>query len=374
MKCELFGVCGSCKNYDLTYKEQIDKKIGYIQELFKSQYTKKIDLFVSPDTCYRNRAEFRVWHDDDGMHYAMNKVEKGGVVLVKRCQIVNKEIADLMTPLISAIKRSITLREKLFSIEFLSSNRSILVSMIYHKKIDDMWRQDAQKLQNKFKISIIGRSKKIKVVLGDDFVFEDLKVRDRVYVYKIIEGSFSQPNSSINSKMIEWATTHVGESEDLLELYCGHGNFTIPFAGQFKQVLATEISKTSIKAAKNNCDINSVENIKFVRMSVEELMTALRKEREFVRLKDIDLDKYNFSHVFVDPPRAGMDTKSLEFISRFDNIIYISCNPVTLKRDLDFLKSEFEVENFALFDQFPYTDHIELGIILKKVRKKLWSV
>jgi len=84
-----------------------------------------------------------------------------------------------------------------------------------------------------------------------------------------------------------------------------------------------------------------------------------------VRLRDIDLESYDFSHVFVDPPRAGIDEKSLEFISQFETIIYISCNPDTLKRDIEILKDSFELKEFAIFDQFPYTDHIESGVILQ---------
>ena len=367
MECKYFGVCGSCKQHELSYEEQVQKKQEYIKELFKPLHVKDFETFISPDTHYRNRAEFRIWHDDDGMHYAMNQMEKKKVVLIESCPKVVKKIAALMSPLKKMIESDEMLRNRLFSIEFLSSTTKVLVSMLYHKKIDESWDAHAKKLEDEFGIAVIGRSKKVKRVISDDFVLDELHVNNKPYKYKIIEGGFSQPNSFVNAHMIEWATLHVNNPKDLLELYCGHGNFTIPFAKQFDKVLATEISKSSIKSAKFSCEMNNVENIEFLRMSVEDLTSALKKEREFVRLKDINLDKYNFSHVFVDPPRAGIDEKSLEFISQFDTIIYISCNPETLKRDLEFLKDKFEIQDFALFDQFPHTDHIESGVILKKV-------
>ena len=367
MECKYFGVCGSCKQHELSYEEQVQKKQEYIKELFKPLHVKDFETFISPDTHYRNRAEFRIWHDDDGMHYAMNQVEKKKVVLIESCPKVVKKIAALMSPLKKMIESDEMLRNRLFSIEFLSSTTKVLVSMLYHKKIDESWDAHAKKLEDEFGIAVIGRSKKVKRVISDDFVLDELHVNNKPYKYKIIEGGFSQPNSFVNAHMIEWATLHVNNPKDLLELYCGHGNFTIPFAKQFNRVLATEISKSSIKSAKFSCEMNNVENIEFLRMSVEDLTSALKKEREFVRLKDINLDKYNFSHVFVDPPRAGIDEKSLEFISQFDTIIYISCNPETLKRDLEFLKEKFEIKDFAIFDQFPHTDHIESGVILKKV-------
>lgn len=369
MNCNYFGVCGSCKEYDLSYEEQVQKKQNYIKELFEPLHVKDFETFTSPDTHYRNRAEFRIWHDGDKMDYAMNQMEKKKVVLIDSCPKVVKKIADLMTPLKQMIENDEMLRNRLFSIEFLSSSTKVLVSLLYHKKIDENWDKHAKKLEDEFGIAVIGRSKKVKRVISDDFVIDELHVNKNPYMYKIIEGGFSQPNSFVNAQMIEWATLHVNNPKDLLELYCGHGNFTIPFAKQFDKVLATEISKSSIKSAKDSCEMNDVDNIEFIRMSVEDLTSALKKEREFVRLKDINLDDYNFSHVFVDPPRAGIDEKSLEFISQFETIIYISCNPQTLKKDLEFLKDKFEVVDFALFDQFPHTEHIESGIILNQKRR-----
>lgn len=367
MHCDYFGICGSCKVYELSYEEQVSKKIEFISELFEPLHVKDIEVFTSPDSHYRNRAEFRVWHDGDEMNYGMNKLEGKDVVQIKSCPKVTTKIAELMEPLRLLIKENEILRRKLFSIEFLSSSTKVLVSLLYHKKIDESWDIHAKELEEKLGIAIIGRSRKVKRVLSDDFVIDELHVNKKPYMYKILEGGFSQPNSFVNAKMIEWATLHVNNPKDLLELYCGHGNFTIPFAKQFNKVLATEISKASIKSAKSSCEMNGVTNIEFLRMSVEDLTSALKKEREFVRLKDINLDLYDFSHVFVDPPRGGIDKKSLEFISQFETIIYISCNPLTLKRDLEFLKDKFEIKDFALFDQFPHTNHIESGVILKKL-------
>ena len=365
MECKHFGVCGSCKQHELSYEEQVQKKQEYIKELFKPLHVKSFETFTSPSSHYRNRAEFRIWHDGDNISYAMNGLVKKEVVLIESCPKVVKKIAELMTPLKEMIEADEMLRNRLFSIEFLSSTTKVLVSMLYHKKIDESWDAHAKKLEDTFGIAVIGRSKKVKRVISDDFVIDELHVNKKPYMYKIIEGGFSQPNSFVNAHMIEWTTLHVNNPKDLLELYCGHGNFTIPFAKQFNKVLATEISKSSIKSAKRSCEMNDVANIEFIRMSVEDLTSALKKEREFVRLKEIDLDDYDFSHVFVDPPRAGIDEKSLEFISQFETIIYISCNPETLKRDLEFLKDKFEIKNFAIFDQFPHTDHIESGVILQ---------
>ncbi|NOX14715.1 MAG: tRNA (uridine(54)-C5)-methyltransferase TrmA [Epsilonproteobacteria bacterium] len=366
MECKYFGECGSCKLYDLSYTQQIEQKKEYIKELFSDFLIDDFEFFASNEEHYRNRAEFRIWHDGDEISYGMHKLKGKGVLKIDECPKVDEQIYALMPKLKKFLQNSDELREKLYGIEFLSSKNGMLVTLIYHKQIGQDWKKEARKIEEKFGIFVIGRAKKIKEVLSQDFVLESLQVEDKNYTYKIIEGGFSQPNRVTNEKMISWVSSHVKNTKDLLELYCGHGNFTIPLSGKFKKVLATEISKTSIKSAHFNCELNNIKNIKFLRMSVEELTSAMNKEREFNRLKEIDLDSFNFSHVLIDPPRAGIDAKSLEFINQFENIIYISCNPKTLKRDIDILNSDFKIVDFALFDQFVHTNHIESGVILKK--------
>ncbi len=363
MECRYFGECGSCRLYDYSYEEQVSLKKAEIKELFGIE---KFEFYRSKDEHYRSRAEFRVWHEGDEIYYGMHRLDGKGVLKIESCPKVDEKIYTLMPKLKEYIKQHRELRYRLYSVEFLAAKEGILVTLIYHRPIGKEWAEAAKKLEEKLAIFTIGRSRKIKEVITQDFVIDALHVEGVEYRYKITEGSFSQPNTEVNEKMLEWACSHIQNPQDLLELYCGHGNFTMPLSRKFHRVLATEVSKSSIKSAKYNCILNSVENVEFLRMSVEELTSALKKEREFNRLKEIDLNSYSFSHVFVDPPRAGMDVKSLEFIKRFNNIIYISCNPKTLKRDLDMLSGEFEVVDFALFDQFVHTNHIESGIILKK--------
>ncbi|HFU77292.1 MAG TPA: tRNA (uridine(54)-C5)-methyltransferase TrmA, partial [Epsilonproteobacteria bacterium] len=97
-----------------------------------------------------------------------------------------------------------------------------------------------------------------------------------------------------------------------------------------------------------------------------EMTEALNGVREFSRLKDIDLKTYDFSTVLVDPPRAGLDEGTIALISQIENIIYISCNPETLARDLEILSQTHDVKEAAMFDQFPHTEHVESGVFLRK--------
>jgi tRNA (uracil-5-)-methyltransferase len=367
MTCEYFGKCGSCTLHDKDYVGQFLHKQSTAKALFSPFFAKPFEAFASAPSHYRNRAEFRIWHEVKAMDYAMNSVDKQ-LILIETCPKADRAINALMIPLKEHLRQEEVLRHKLFGVEFLSTQHGMLVTLIYHKKLDTLWEEAAKALEQTLDISIIGRSRGVKKVLSKDYVMESLHVKPTLMHYKLYEGAFSQPNRSVNAQMIDGAKAHLVSSEckDLLELYCGHGNFTLPLSGHFQNVLATEISKASIRAAQENCTLNSITNITFVRMRAEELTAALNHEREFVRLRDIDLDGFDFSHIFVDPPRAGMDEKSCAFAARFDTIIYISCNPTTLARDLEHLTKTHEISAFALFDQFPYTHHLESGVFLKR--------
>jgi tRNA (uracil-5-)-methyltransferase len=99
-------------------------------------------------------------------------------------------------------------------------------------------------------------------------------------------------------------------------------------------------------------------------MASEELTQALQGVRPFRRLAGIDLTRFQFSTVLVDPPRAGLDAATRELVSSMPSILYISCNPDTLHRDIEHLQQTHRVASLAIFDQFPYTHHIECGVLL----------
>jgi tRNA (uracil-5-)-methyltransferase len=367
MQCDYFGSCGSCTLYEMTYEEQLAYKIENIKKMF---HIENLDIIRSTPEHFRTRAEFRIFHDYDKntVTYAMHGLEKKKIIPIKACSIVSDKIAETMPQLLEFISKNEILRHRLYSVEFLSSSTSeILITLIYHKKIDLIWQKEAEKLASALKIDLIGRSRGIKLVVTKEYIHETLHILDKKYYYKLYDTGFTQPNTQVNEKMIGWVKNHLPSFQtDLLELYCGHGNFTIPLSEKFRNVLATEISKRSIKSAQENCLLNKVENITFVRLSAEELTEALEQKRVFKRLEGVDLQMYHFSHLFLDPPRAGLDDKTRLFAKQFENIIYISCNPETLLRDLLLLKEEYQITNFAVFDQFAYTTHLECGVILKR--------
>ena len=373
MNCEYFGKCGSCVLYDKSYEEQLNFKLQREKNRFSDFTTMDFDIIKSEKEAFRNRAEFRIWweKDENGneiLSYAMNDFEKN-ILKIDSCQIVSSQIQEVMPKLLNLLMEDLILSYKLFAVEFLGSTiNDMLVTLIYHKKLDEEWNELAKQIEKKLNIKVMGRSRKQKIALSSDSINETLSINNQNFKFAYQEGGFTQPNTNVNIQMIEWVLNNIKNSTaDLCELYCGGGNFTIPLSTKFNKVLATEISKTSIKSALKNCELNNVNKIQFIRMSAEEFVQGLQEVREFNRLKDVNLKDYNFDTIFMDPPRSGLDDTTRALAKDFEQIIYISCNPETLHRDLKELTSTHEIVRFALFDQFAYTNHIESGVILKKI-------
>ena len=163
--------------------------------------------------------------------------------------------------------------------------------------------------------------------------------------------------------MISFISKQLDEPMDLLELYCGCGGFTLPLASKFGKVFATENNKHSIELLKESIKLNNLLNIETARLSDNETASALANERPFRRLKNIDIQSYKFSHILVDPPRAGLSAETINLSRQFKNIIYISCNPETFLRDI--VKLDRTINSIGIFDQFANTKHLEVIAILK---------
>ncbi|MDV2468197.1 tRNA (uridine(54)-C5)-methyltransferase TrmA [Acinetobacter chinensis] len=357
-----------------SYQQQLNDKVERISAQFNEFNPPELEVFESPASGYRMRAEFRIWHTENDMFYAMferNDDQQKQVVRVDTFDIADQSINDLMPVLLDALKTTPQLSNRLFEADFLATlSGDMLVTLIYHRKLDEEWEAHARALAERLNIKIYGRSRGQKVILTDDYVVEKLTVNGQQYAYKQIESSFTQPNAIVCQHMLEWACNAVQPTtRDLLELYCGNGNFTLPLSTRFNRVLATELAKSSVYAAQWNIEKNAVNNIQVARLSAEEFTEAFNGDREFRRLQEaeIDISAYDFETVFVDPPRAGIDAETLKLLQRFEKIIYISCNPDTLYDNLKTLTQTHKIVKFALFDQFPFTHHVESGVLLEKI-------
>lgn len=351
------------------YDHQLAAKVARFKADFAGFGLPEPDVHPSAPLHYRLRAEFRLWHEGDRVDYAMFDSDAPKTpVIIQDFPAVAEPIARAMPVLRERLIASEPLKHKIFQVDFLATlSGRLMICLVYHRPLDEAWEAAARELATAMDAQIIGRSRKQKIVIGQDWLLEEFELDGRPLRYQQIEGSFTQPNGGVNRQMLSWACRQVeGVGGDLLELYCGNGNFTMALAPRFGRVLATEVSKSSVKAAHYNLEANGVSNVTMVRMSSDEISDALAGGREYKRMQDVDLPGYDFSTLFVDPPRMGLDDATVALARRFPHILYISCNPQTLHANVAALADTHEIRAAAVFDQFPYTHHLECGLLLTR--------
>jgi len=262
---------------------------------------------------------------------------------------------------ISNVQGSSSAWEGVYETELLSNTHGdALATFVYGRSldpsIDGAW---AERLADELNAIIVLRARQQRIVAsrgGSEFLVQENELNGRRFPQHLMDYVFFQTNALLNHEMQRWVVAQTrsenGEPEgQLLELYCGNGNLTLPAAQNFHAVLATEINRRAVAAARVCATEAGVRNVRFVRLKSEETRRAFPPG-------------YRPHTLLVDPPRGGLDECSLELAKAFKRIIYISCHPETLRRDLLQLRRH-RVAAACLFDQFPWTDHVEVGVRLE---------
>lgn len=174
------------------------------------------------------------------------------------------------------------------------------------------------------------------------------------YKFKIHLDSFFQINDFICGKIFDLIEENINKEEKVLDLYSGVSTLSIVASKKAKEVYSIEENHNSFLDALDNIEMNEIKNVRTIESKVEEI------------IKDI---KRDFTTVIVDPPRKGLDSLVISFLllKETKKVIYISCDPMTLARDLNLLKTKYEIEKFYILDMFPNTYHVECMCILKKI-------
>eukprot|EP00928_Gymnodinium_smaydae_P028498 TRINITY_DN21718_c0_g2_i1.p1 TRINITY_DN21718_c0_g2~~TRINITY_DN21718_c0_g2_i1.p1 ORF type:complete len:500 (+),score=120.68 TRINITY_DN21718_c0_g2_i1:81-1580(+) len=399
------------------YHEELRSKTKALCELLSDAGNGPLpeaEVFESPPEHFRMRAEFDIQQGDAdvGPRYIMHAGRER--VVVDSYPFACEPIYSVLMPgLLEGLRRHAVLREQLFQVCFHASlSGDAVVSLLYRTararaerrertlqqgllraaacelpedpKLTDEWENAARDISETLLrgASVVGKTRGRKRVVGRDWVQEEFHVQGcrAPLRYWQLEGFFSQPNGKMCEHMLAWtraavvgATAAVGDqdgqpprTDDLLELYCGNGNFCVALAPLFRRVFATELVKELLDTVMINAADNGVSNIEVGRVSAEELALAMDNQRCFSRLQHVDFAAYNFRTVLVDPPRAGLGPEVSSFLQRFDRVVYVSCCPETLREDLVTLCRTHDIKRLAAFDQFPYTGHLELGLLLER--------
>ena len=239
--------------------------------LIEEHYKNNIVINLSPSYGYRSRCEFGYKNN----FYTMYS-PSGDIIYLDTFKVARPSIQALMPKLLNQINKSNVLKTKLFQINFRSNRKNrVLVSLVYHKLLDDEIKGLADKIANILNISINLRSKNDLYSTHSDLLEDDIENLETI-LYQT-DQSFYQPNHFHMPEMVTKAMSFVKYPEDLLELYCGSGTFSLPMRKSFNKIFATENNRQSIRCLKKSIDEQNIKNIFHARLSAEEVSIICRQ-------------------------------------------------------------------------------------------------
>lgn len=377
--CTTYKRCGGCNLRHIKYEETLKMKQNAVQSLVKKTLNTKIKveetLGMENPYHYRNKAQYPVGIDKNGKPvigvFAKRTHE---IIPIDKCFIQNEEtekIAKFIFEFINKNNISIYNEETgqglvrhIVTKIGIKTNEIMCIIVINGNKIPNE-KELVNEVTNNFpnvKTIIKNINKKnTNVILGKENInlYGDGYINDKLgdFAFKISPLSFYQVNPIQAEKLYEIGVegAKITKEDTVFDLYCGIGTISLFMAKHAKKVYGIEIVEEAIEAAKENAKINNVSNTEFIAGDVEKLLDNLINKKDII--PDI---------IMVDPPRKGLDNKSIGNILKIKpkKLVYISCNPATLVRDLSKLEEKYNIEFIKPVDMFPWTNHVECCSVL----------
>ena len=332
--CPYYQECGGCQLMGLDYKEQLSYKKEKVQDIFK----KYANLEISPNITgtslyqYRNKITLQVENGKLGLYTQ----DSNNLIPIQKCLLISDKLNEIIN----------IVQEK---IDLFKTSQIILKIM-----------------QDKVMIQFLGNINKKEVIkelsdkvssiyLNDDKIYgvSHLKEELSPYVFYVSPKSFFQVNHEGTIIIYNKVKEYLGKKNNqVLDLYCGTGTIGIYVSDNCKQIIGIELNSSSVSDAKKNIKLNNIKNMKVLKGSVGSLLKT---------------DTY-YDAIIVDPPRSGLDKKTKDTLLKIksNKLIYISCNPITLARDINILKTIYNLEEISLVDMFPNSYHCESISILER--------
>ena len=328
--CPYYEVCGGCNISNLSYEEQLNFKVGKVKNIFKRYLNMEINPSIVPskdEYGYRNKITY---HVDNGIGLVS---EYDGIVNIDKCLLVSDRVNELYY-------------------------------LIKNSDLSDVSRIIIKECDNGLILSIYGdmnidkfKDKCLSIYMDDICVYNtyDGYIMISDIKYRVSNKSFFQVNTKSITNLYDEIVKYGKFSKDdrVVDLYCGVGSISLYIAKYVKNVLGIEIIEDAVNDAWENAKNNNIDNVDFLCGDVSKFVED-----------NIDCDV-----LIVDPPRIGLDKKTIQVINsrRFKRIVYVSCDPMTLVRDLGMLNNYY-VSDISLVDMFPQTHHVEC--VIKLHRKK----
>ena len=371
--CPYFPKCGGCQLLYMSYQEQLSFKQGYVEEVMKKIGKIKIDALpiigMQDPIHYRNKVQIPVETIDDKLIGGFYRTNSHDIIPIDNCLLqsdLSNEVYRKIIQLLNKYEVKDIVKHVLIKHAF-ASDQLMVVFIINQKQLPHISEMVTKlKKEERIKSIIININKRNdNVILGDKefVVYGDDHIEDVLMGYKfhISSKSFYQVNSVQTALLYQTAydLANIQPNENILDLYCGIGTIGIIASKYANKVIGVEIIEEAIKDAQNNALINNVTNTEFICGDV-----ATATQQLITNNQHIDV-------VFVDPPRKGCDDQTIEAITKLQpqRIIYISCNPSTLARDLSIFETKgYQTTVIQPVDMFPNTYHVENVVLLTMVK------
>ena len=378
--CKTYKRCGGCSLRHIKYEETLNIKKHIVQNLVDKSLVTKIQvkdvIGMEKPIYYRNKLQYPVGRDKNGlpvMGVFANRTHE--IIPVENCLIQNPAAEKVAKEIFRFIKENnisvydensrkglirhivvkIGLKTKEIMCIIVSNNEKI-------EKEDELIETIKGKFPQVKTIIKNINNKNTNVILGDKniILYGDGYIYDKLgdFTFKISPMSFYQTNpiqtEILYNKAIEFAK--LDKDDILCDLYCGIGTIGIFASNKVKKVYGIEIVEEAVGAVKENAKINNVNNIEFMVGDVEKAFKVLIDEKKIIP-----------NAVIVDPPRRGLDNTTINKLNELElkKLVYISCNPATMVRDLKMLEEKYDIKEIQPIDMFPYTSHVECVSVLK---------
>lgn len=397
-KCKYFGVCGGCKQQDLSYNKQVEYKQKQVEEIFNKLggFTNFIieDIIPSEDVFYyRNKMEFsfsdKRWLTKDeiasdnqfvrnfalGLHIPkiFDKVldvdecflqsELSNQILnFTRTFFLNKNISVYSTKTHTGFLRNLVIRQSYYT-------EDLMINLVTSSEDDELLNEYSENIIRHFpgittvvnniskKLSSVAVGDYEKVYFGDGFIYD--KIGNNTF--RISANSFFQTNTKQAEKLYQTALefAELKGNEIVYDLYSGAGTIAIYISQKAKEVFAFETVQSAVEDAKMNAQLNNISNVKFINADLyKSFLPIVQKD---------NLPEPNV--MIIDPPRSGMHKNTVDDVIQLspERIVYVSCNPATQVRDIKMMvEAGYKLVKIKPVDMFPQTYHIENVALLQR--------
>lgn len=362
--CPLYPQCGGCQMMHMSYDYQLDFKQQRVQDALKRNgdlHHEVLPTIPAPDAWrYRNKVMIPVQHEP--FKAGFYRTNSHNIVDMHECLIQSRQLNEIYQQIKAFIQEknltqvaTIILREGFYTKEVMVAlsltRREEAFVDEFIKSLSEFENIKSIQLTYNLKQTNVPIGEKSKVIFGSPTITETILGID----YHISLNSFFQINSAqthqLYSKVLELAL--IKSTDKVLDLYCGVGTMSMLFAKEANKVVGVDIVKQAIEDAKENARLNKIENIDFVAMDATKFVNDTNEK---------------FDILVVDPPRKGLSEQGIEDIITIapKRMVYVSCNPDTLARDLKLLSSAFKIDLVQPLDMFPQTTHVETIALLQR--------